>query len=308
MFLIKRLTEVNTTYYEILGVSTTATTAEIEAACEARYNHWRRLVTHHDPEVANKANQALRWLEKIRATLGDPARRAAYDVSIELPNEIGGLADPQAGPTTRTATPPRPKPRESGNASPRAATPRVDAWVCSECQTANAAGTRFCEKCGHQMGQDCPSCGHRIKSRTSFCPECGIDIEAVHRQRRQERLQELQTQIQEQQVALQNLEQSGRKFIIFPWPKDKQLLQSIWKSTNRNLHLTAVLILLGASLVLLFNQNLCFGVVLTVPTAMIIALYSYYTQRAEVRRRIQSYGERIAGLEREIKQIENSRG
>ncbi len=43
------------TYYEVLQISSTATLAEIEAACEAQYKHWRRLVTHHDPQVVHKA-------------------------------------------------------------------------------------------------------------------------------------------------------------------------------------------------------------------------------------------------------------
>ena len=46
------------TYYEFLQVAPTASVAEIEAAWEERYNHWRRLVTHHDPQVVNEANQS----------------------------------------------------------------------------------------------------------------------------------------------------------------------------------------------------------------------------------------------------------
>jgi DnaJ-class molecular chaperone len=62
-------------YYEILQVASTATTTDIEVACEAHYNRWRRLVTHHDSSVVAQANQALQQLEQIRATLTDPQKR-----------------------------------------------------------------------------------------------------------------------------------------------------------------------------------------------------------------------------------------
>ena len=135
-----------TTYYEILGLSPTASGAEIEAVLDTAYNKWRRLVTHHDPKVVEEANHSLRTLQQIRATLTDPAKRAAYDQSLN----VGGLADPEAllraaqpAPATTPQTPPP---------APARTEKRADAWVCRKCNMANAVGLQFCSDCGNEMG------------------------------------------------------------------------------------------------------------------------------------------------------------
>lgn len=69
------------TYYEILKLPPTATQAEIESKADAQYNQWRRLVTHHDPNVVDEANRALRTLELVRNTLGNSVERSEYDAS-----------------------------------------------------------------------------------------------------------------------------------------------------------------------------------------------------------------------------------
>ena len=83
-------------YYEVLKVAPTASTSEIQVAFDSQYNYWRRLVTHHEAETAQRANQALLYLERIRVTLTDPTQRTAYDLS--LGGSVGGLADPNAAP------------------------------------------------------------------------------------------------------------------------------------------------------------------------------------------------------------------
>lgn len=110
-------------YYEVLKVATDANPAEIEAAYDAQYNHWRRLVTHHDPKIVHRANQALRWLEQIRTTLLDDELRTAYDARLGLTPGISGLADPQAQLSKRQQID---TPRD-GNA-PRPAWPLSAAW------------------------------------------------------------------------------------------------------------------------------------------------------------------------------------
>ena len=69
----------NKNYYQILGITPSATVAEVETAVEGHYNKWRRLVTHHDPNVVTRANQALQAIERIRTTLTTPDKRAVYD-------------------------------------------------------------------------------------------------------------------------------------------------------------------------------------------------------------------------------------
>ncbi len=85
-----------TNYYQTLNLSPSATTRQIEAAIDHQYNKWRRLVTHHDPNIAHQANQALRLLQDIRGTLTNPAKREVYDKAIGLRGTVGGLADPEA--------------------------------------------------------------------------------------------------------------------------------------------------------------------------------------------------------------------
>ncbi len=192
-------------YYEALKVQPTATVTEIEAALELQYNQWRRLVTHHDPTVANQANQALQTLEQIRSTLTDSTRRVAYDASLTSGGTAGGLADPAVADAPRTASfapfaPPPPK--ASTSQPPASAVQRIDAWLCPKCQTANAIGTRFCKSCGQALSQDCPKCGQLIEAKIEFCPECGVNVAGYRRELQQQELEQ-QRQLQAEEEARQ---------------------------------------------------------------------------------------------------------
>jgi YD repeat-containing protein len=162
------------TYYEILNVPTTASAAEIQTAHEQQYNKWRRLVTHHDPNVVNQANQALQALETIRATLTDPSKRSAYDAGIGLGN-VGGLADPEAVlgmSSPRRATPPLPK----TSSAPVAGAPSL--WTCPKCGTDNPEHTQYCFKCATQLVRECPSCKNMSSLiSTGICGKCGTHFE-----------------------------------------------------------------------------------------------------------------------------------
>jgi hypothetical protein len=168
------------TFYEILKIAPSASQVEIEAAIDKQYNQWRRLVTHHDAGVVEEANHALRLIEQIRSTITDPVKRTIYDSTLN----IGGLADPEA--ILRAATPhdapPTPKDKQSGSRS-NLAGGRPDAWVCLKCQTTNPLKTKFCSKCGQQLGLDCPNCGKLTKSADPFCAECGVNLNDCVRQR-----------------------------------------------------------------------------------------------------------------------------
>ncbi len=171
------------TYYDILQTSPQATAAEIEEAYEKQYNHWRRLVTHHDSNVANEANQALHLLEEARATLIDPQRRVTYDASLRP----GGLADPMAQPSsaspltllpTLAPSSPSAPPPKSIIVAPPPLKPeeRVDVWLCPKCKKTNAIGVQFCRECGHTIGISCPQCKCIIEATAKFCPSCGINV------------------------------------------------------------------------------------------------------------------------------------
>jgi hypothetical protein len=206
-----------TTYYEILKISPTASTSEIQAAIDAQYDQWRRLVTHHKPEVVEQANQSLRILETIRATLTDPAKRAVYDASLS----VGGLADPEA--VIRTHGEPPPPPLRSSGSPGLPGTRPVDAWVCPQCGTTSPRGTRFCSKCRAQIGIDCPKCKKLTLKSDPYCAECGADLREELERERQERLaQEAETarltiaraqaQIQAEQNEIARLEELTTSF------------------------------------------------------------------------------------------------
>ena len=198
-------------YYEMLQVTPTSTTAEIETAYETQYNQWRRLVTHHDPNVVNQANQALQTLETIHATLTDPAKRAGYDAGLGLGGATGGLADPSAmlQALQRSPTPPAPMtpaPPTTAQATAAPAT-TVGLWLCGKCGTDNPAQTKFCFKCGNQLVRQCPEC-HKETSliATGMCGECGYSYEAAtHRMQTRTELATLQTSIGVAQKHLQEV-------------------------------------------------------------------------------------------------------
>ena len=50
--------------------------------------------------------------------------------------------------------------------------------ICSECETENPAGTRFCKECGVRLGRACPTCGIALLSDAKFCSECGTPTSA----------------------------------------------------------------------------------------------------------------------------------
>jgi predicted nucleic acid-binding Zn ribbon protein len=47
---------------------------------------------------------------------------------------------------------------------------------CSECQSENREGVKFCEDCGAKMEVKCPSCGAFIAMDKRFCGECGHNL------------------------------------------------------------------------------------------------------------------------------------
>jgi len=161
------------TYYDILKVAPTASIAEIEAVLDTQYHQCRRLVTHHKPEVADKATQALRKIEQMRATLTDPAKRAAYDAQL-------GLSYP-ASPNTQL---------------PIADNVKISGVPCPRCHTENPENVRFCKSCGQTLIGECPRCATQVMFYEKFCPKCGGNIEelkyqmelaeAEHRRREQE--------------------------------------------------------------------------------------------------------------------------
>ncbi len=156
------------TYYEILKVLPTATTAEIQSAYEAQYAQLERFANHPDAQTVGRARQGLQFLQQVFATLSDTEKRKAYDASMGL---LAGLADPQAVPKPSVPVPP---------ASVLPPTPvveaSVDAWVCPACRTHSPIGSRFCKSCGQTLAHECPQCDELVETAATFCSACGFDL------------------------------------------------------------------------------------------------------------------------------------
>lgn len=162
------------TYYEILGVDPSASTAEILEKYDEKFDEWRQLITNHNPDVAEEANHNIRLLEKIRNTLMDEKARKTYDDLLIA----GGLKDPDAevqnsynipmGPANKTNY------RRQATKDPYE---RTDAWICpnKKCGHVNAVGEQHCTKCGTRIGARCPKCGELVELSKTFCSKCGVD-------------------------------------------------------------------------------------------------------------------------------------
>lgn len=223
-------------YYEMLNISPSASISEIEAVLDEQYNKWRRLVTHHDPQIVEKANRSLRVLEQIRETLTNTANRKIYDQSLN----VGGLADPDAvlksmgtgGSTSMTPPPPQ-------SQSPKvAASTTVEHWVCAKCDTANKVGTVYCTKCGNAVGQRCPQCNEIIAIDAKFCSGCGIDVIQKKRELieqateawkndQKHRIEQYRTQIKDHQSTIRKLEAIKDRPFPFWGNYDANLLHNV---------------------------------------------------------------------------------
>jgi hypothetical protein len=156
------------TYYETLRVDPSADSTSIQRACDALYDHWRRLVTHH--ELGDKAAKNLKALEMIRTTLLDARMRAIYDQSIRA-SSVGGLADPALLQGAAQLAPP-PAATAPSSIAPRR--PTANPWKCPGCGTENIERSKFCVACAAQLIRTCLACGN-ISSlvSTGICWECG---------------------------------------------------------------------------------------------------------------------------------------
>ena len=79
------------THYEVLGVSTTASAAEIKRA-------YRAQARRHHPDVTGTDDAVMQGLNQAWATLSDPARRRAYDRLLGIGMSNGSSA-PRSAPS-----------------------------------------------------------------------------------------------------------------------------------------------------------------------------------------------------------------
>jgi ribosomal protein L40E len=175
-------------YYEVLKIQPSAAPAEVEQALQDQYNQWRRLVTHHDPNIVNQANQSLQVLEQIRTILTNPEKRAVYDAGIGV-GATGGLADLDAlmrGVPVTPMAPPMVPPMggPGGPAAVPTAPPQVGLWTCPKCRADNPPMSEHCFKCGTQLLRECPECGGMSSLIASgVCGKCGYTYERASQRR-----------------------------------------------------------------------------------------------------------------------------
>ncbi len=309
-----------TTYYEILNVRSTATIAEIEAALDTQYNHWRRLVTHHDPNVVNEANQKLQVLEEARTALTNPAKRAAYDSAMNLGGAIGGLADPQVRIEHPVVTASRPL--TTPQPAPGPAATRMDAWVCPKCQTPNPVNTQYCENCGSQIGVSCPSCNMLTRAAARFCSHCGVDVQKSRQeqeytalaQQRQQQLQDIQSQISQYRKEIAEYEGLHKRVMIFWFNRDFTLFKETCDKKYGPMR-AIITTIVGLLAVLM----LCGGVFMEITEFIVwifiymsVILFSLFTNsmmlflvKPQVKQKITELHTRIAELEQQARQLQS---
>ena len=197
------------TYYEILEVDPSASTAEILEKYDEKFDEWQQLTTNHNPEVAEEANNNIRLLEKVRNTLIDEKAMKTYDDSLIA----GELKDPDAevqnnykGPLTKTNY--RGQVKEYPNE-------RTNAWICTnpKCGAVNSIGSLFCKNCSTQIGIECPKCGKLVELKNKFCPNCRVNLkEAIAEKRFQDELRFEEQRKQEQIHQKEIKEEEHRKW------------------------------------------------------------------------------------------------
>ncbi len=172
-----------TSYYEVIDLAPTATPDAIRAACDAKYDQWHRLVTHHDQAIRHQAETAIQTIETIRSVLLDPQRRSGYDAGVGLGGAIGGLADPSALlQVSAQATMAPPKPIGAKQVPDVTEKTLATLWACPRCRSENQPNTRFCLNCGTQLVRTCPECKKETSlAATGICGSCGYLYETALR-------------------------------------------------------------------------------------------------------------------------------
>lgn len=57
-------------------------------------------------------------------------------------------------------------------------------WSCPHCKNINSGTTDICFACGKKRSQPvCPACGKELQSNSTFCGNCGVNLEDARRQK-----------------------------------------------------------------------------------------------------------------------------
>ncbi len=282
-------------YYEILGVSKDATLEKIEEAIDKQYNQWRQLVSHHDPETVNQANQALLVLEEIRSTLLDDTKRNNYNDTLILNEKVGGLGDPSVFLKEMSSSGKR-----SQENTKIEKLERVDAWICNSCDKVNPIGTRFCQKCGKEIAKACPSCNIISPINSEFCPECGVNKIKVFEKQKADEYKRINSEIEQVKGKILNIRNGNYPYDLKE-KKKKVRSDTLW-----------LLLLIAADIVFLFIEideiDFYLGYICSLPYTIIGIVFwikSKNLLRKSIKSTINSHELEIKNLEEQRRNIKN---
>ena len=276
-------------YYETLEIGIESSSEEIENAIDNQYNHWRQLVSHHDPETVIQANQALLVLEEIRSTLLDDTKRNNYNETLKLNEKIGGLGD--SGTVLKNLSIAGKRKLHDKKIIDKIE--RTDAWVCHSCDKANRIGTSFCEKCGKIIAKPCPSCSSLAPISNEFCPNCGSNKFDAFENIKAIDLQELNNTLTSLQSHILNIENGD---VPFAADSEDQRFKMIYSLAFYSSIVTIISLIQGAEIL---------GIVFFLIT--IIFIFSAARKKSlskEIRtNKINEFNQEIAQIQSEIKKI-----
>lgn len=247
------------TYYEVLKLEPSASVKAIETAIDDLYDQYRRLVNHHDPEVVEQANRALRHLEDIRLTLTNPEKRAIYDQSLSF----GGLADPAAllqaaGAGAGITTPPAVK------SAARDSDAEEKPWRCGNCGKVNREGSKRCSNCQNVLARDCPNgCGGVVLIDERYCSNCGVNVEdalgklQIEFERAQQAfVEEMRAKIQAKRSELDRLLYFSNNPPLLLFSANSELEQLVGQPVAATMGCNAIAVVMMAGIVMAFIGGL----------------------------------------------------
>lgn len=306
------------TYYEILKIQSSATIAEIETALDTQYNQWRRLVTHHNPNVVNQANLSLQTLAQIRSILTDSAKRAVYDAAIGIGSiQVSGLTDPEvvlrdAAPTYLSPSTILPTQAEKPAHFPQNGQ-RTDAWGCPKCRQANAVGLPFCTKCGNKIGNPCPQCKEMAELINPFCPHCGADKKKVYTEQLSSSIKTLQTVIAREQREIELIERVKSRYLSRWNDEEKRVLRNLRVFPLGGGHSLIMFMIafgmIGLSAWLLsdigdYTILLVYWIFALASLIQLAYYFRYLASKPLANKEIDLHRQRISGYEQEIKKLQ----
>lgn len=283
-----------TDYYTFLEIVPTADEEDIQSAIDNKYHKWRRLVTHHDHKIADEANQTLRTLEEARSVLLDSAKKQHYDQNLRP----AGLADPEAKPILRTPPPPSSSPGIPKTVEvAKTLEPRIDAWVCGKCGTANKTGMVYCKQCGNQIGRECPNCSSQVEASAPFCHNCGVKFSDALNAVKEDYIRQIQYEIKGHLNEISTIEQK------------RGVLANMLSSAESNLRDYWPYLLVGYAVIFLLSLIIADGAflgTLLFLTALTVVVWFIGNQKlSESIKKINLHRVEIEELESHVRSLQN---